>query len=88
MGLRSHSTEKWPKKLECSVIFSETKAIGGRNIIFDYYILVCYKVMMMMMIIIIINNKCAFSRTLGKWKSCLASVTMYEYLGLNDSTSF
>lgn len=88
MGLPSHSTEKWPKKLRCSVIFSETKAIGGRNMVFDCYIPVCYKLMFIVIIIIIIINKCALSRTLGKWTSCLDSVSMCEYLDLNGSTSF
>jgi hypothetical protein len=56
--------------------------------VFDCYIPVCYKLMFIVIIIIIIINKCALSRTLGKWTSCLDSVSMCEYLDLNGSTSF
>jgi hypothetical protein len=44
--------------------------------VFDCYIPVCYK---LMFIIIIIINKCALSRTLGKWTSCLYSVSWLEW---------
>jgi hypothetical protein len=70
--LLSQSTEKIAKKKWKSVLFSEKKPIGSRNI----------RMMMMMMIIIIIIiiNKYARSATLGKWNIFLDVIVRLSWL--------